>query len=277
MESVGLEGVEALTAMFPVDIRVRKGGEKIVCLTAYTASQARLLDPHVDILLVGDSLGMTIYGLENTLQVTLAQMIAHGKAVARAASKALVVVDMPFGSYQESPAQAFAAAAQIIAQTGCGAVKIEGGAEMAETITFLVQRGIPVMGHVGLMPQHMNVMGGFKYQGKDTETAEKILFHARAVAGAGAFALVIEGTREDVARAITQEVAIPTIGIGASVACDGQVLVIDDVLGLTAHPPRFAKSYMDGAQSIEAAVKAFAQEVRSGAFPEARHCFLKKD
>lgn len=261
--------------LYPPDIRVRKNGEKIVCLTAYTAPQARLIDAYADIVLVGDSLGMTIYGMENTLQVTLKMMIAHGKAVVKASQKALVVVDLPFGSYQQSVQQAFSSAARVMAETACGAVKLEGGVEMAQTIAFLVQRGIPVMAHVGLMPQHVNAMGGFKYQGRNDVSAEKIRADAMAVTDAGAFALVIEGTREDVAEAITKEITIPTIGIGASPACDGQVLVIDDVIGLTQHPPRFAKAYGQIGEAIEQAAKEFAKEVRNGAFPKEEHCFKK--
>jgi 3-methyl-2-oxobutanoate hydroxymethyltransferase len=211
-------------------VRARKGEVPIVSLTAYTTSMARLLDPHVDILLVGDSLGMVVYGLDSTLGVTLEMMIAHGQAVMRGSQRACVVVDMPFGSYQESPQLAFRAAARLLAETGAQAVKLEGGAEMAETITFLTSRGVPVMGHVGLTPQSVNVLGGFRTQGRDEGTARRVLTDAEAVAAAGAFAVVVEGTVESLAREITTRVPIPTIGIGASPYCDGQVLVVDDVI-----------------------------------------------
>ena len=252
-------------------------GEKITMLTCYDATFAHACcQAGVEVLLVGDSLGMTIYGMPNTLPVTLEMMIAHGRAVTGAARHALVVVDMPFGSYQQSKERAFAHCARVMAETGCGAVKLEGGEEMADTIRFITERGIPVMAHIGLMPQHVNAMGGFKYQGRSVASAEKIIANAHAVEQAGAFSLVIEGTQEDVARTVTERVSIPTIGIGASPACDGQVLVIDDLLGITEHPPRFAKNYAGLAASIEAAANAFAQEVRSGAFPGMEHCFTPK-
>src|SRR5271167_252200 len=205
-----------------------KGGTPIVGLTAYTAPIARLLDPHVDFMLVGDSLAMVVYGFDSTLPVTLEMMIAHGAAVMRGSARALVVVDLPFGSYQESPERAFRNAARILAETGCAAVKLEGGEEMAETVRFLTRRGVPVMGHVGLMPQSVNAAGGFKVQGRGERQAERVAADAAAVAEAGAFAIVIEGTIEKVARAITAAVPVPTIGIGASPACDGQILVTDD-------------------------------------------------
>ena len=212
---------------------IRKRAEPIVCLTAYTAPMARLLDPHVDLLLVGDSLGMVLYGMESTVPVTLDMMIAHGAAVVRGSAHACVMVDLPFGSYQESPQQAFRSAARVLAETGCAGVKLEGGAEMAETVRFLSQRGVPVWSHIGLMPQAVNV-SGFRAQGRDAAEAERIMADARAVVDAGAFALLIEGTYEAAARAITEAVPVPTIGIGASPACDGQVLVTEDVLGLFA-------------------------------------------
>lgn len=255
-------------------LRARKGGEPIVCLTAYTAPIARLLDPHVDILLVGDSLGMVVYGLDSTLAVTLEMMIAHGAAVTRASRKACVVVDMPFGSYQESPQVAYRAAVRVMAETGCAAVKLEGGAEMASTISFLVARGIPVMGHVGLMPQSVHAMGGFKAQGREIEAARRILADAEAVAAAGAFSMVVEGVVETLGREITLRVPVPTIGIGASPACDGQVLVTDDLLGLFQEfKPKFVRRYADlGGQATEA-VAAFAADVRARRFPAAEHCF----
>ncbi|MFD2235564.1 3-methyl-2-oxobutanoate hydroxymethyltransferase [Phaeospirillum tilakii] len=256
------------------DVRARKGAEPLVVLTAYTAPIARLLDPVCDILLVGDSLGMVVYGLETTLAVTLEMMIAHGRAVVNASQKACVVIDLPFASYQESPAQAFRNAARVMAETGCAAVKLEGGGEMAETIAFLVERGVPVMGHVGLMPQAVHTAGGFRAQGRSEDEAARIRADARAVAEAGAFAVVVEGTVEPVARALTGEIAIPTIGIGASAACDGQVLVIDDVLGLfDDFTPKFVKRYADLGPTIRAAAEAYAAEVRARTFPGPEHCF----
>jgi 3-methyl-2-oxobutanoate hydroxymethyltransferase len=251
-----------------------KGGAPIVGLTAYTAPVAGLLDAHVDFLLVGDSLGMVIYGFDTTLPVTIEMMIAHGAAVMRATSQSLVVVDLPFGSYQESREHAFRTAARIMAETGCTAVKLEGGVEMAGTVRFLTERGIPVMGHVGLMPQSVNAEGGFKVQGRHQQQAERVSADAAAIAEAGAFALVIEGTVEPVARAITQAVPIPTIGIGASAMCDGQILVIDDVLGLFARfKPRFVKRYAELAPLIEAAAQSYAEDVRARRFPGPEHCF----
>ncbi|PWC36363.1 3-methyl-2-oxobutanoate hydroxymethyltransferase [Azospirillum sp. TSO35-2] len=264
-----------LTARHSVPaLRARKGGEPIVCLTAYTAPVARLLDPHVDLLLVGDSLGMVVYGLDSTLAVTLDMMIAHGAAVVRASERACVVVDLPFGSYQESKEAAFRASARVMAETGAQAVKLEGGLEMAETVAFLTARGIPVMGHVGLTPQSVNTLGGYKAVGRDAEAAERIAADARAIADAGAFTLVIEGTMEPLARRITEEVAIPTIGIGGSPACDGQVLVTDDMLGLFgAFRPKFVKRYADLGETVGQAAATYAAEVRTRAFPGPEHCF----
>jgi 3-methyl-2-oxobutanoate hydroxymethyltransferase len=251
-----------------------KGGTPSVWLTAYTTPFAKLMDGHVDALLVGDSLGMVLYGLPSTLAVTLDMMIAHGAAVMRGTTRALVLVDLPFGSYQASPEQAFLNAARVMAETGCGAVKLEGGIEMAPTVRFLTERGIPVCGHVGLMPQSVHTAGGFRAQGKDEAQAAKVAADARAIAEAGAFALVIEGTVEPVARAITQSLAIPTIGIGASPACDGQVLVTDDVVGLFGDfTPRFVKRYAELAPTIDQAVKAYAEDVRARRFPGPEHCF----
>jgi 3-methyl-2-oxobutanoate hydroxymethyltransferase len=256
---------------------LRKGGPPIVGLTAYTAPVARLLDPHVDFLLVGDSLGMVVYGFDSTLPVTVEMMIAHGAAVMRASSQALVVVDLPFGSYQASPEQAFRTAAQILAETGCAAVKLEGGIEMADTVRFLTERGIPVMGHVGLMPQSVNAAGGFKVQGRGERQAERVSADAAAIAEAGAFSLVIEGTVEPVARAITQSLPVPTIGIGASPMCDGQILVTDDVLGLFAQfTPRFVKCYAELAPLITQAAAEYAADVRARRFPAPEHCFGMK-
>ncbi len=255
-------------------IRARKGGEPLVCLTAYTTQMAQRLDPHVDLLLVGDSLGMVVYGFESTLAVTLEMMIAHGAAVVRGAKRACVIVDMPFGSYQESPAQAFRNAARIMAETGASGVKLEGGAEMAETVRFLTQRGVPVCGHVGLMPQAVNVAGGFKATGRSDEEAQGVARDAAAIAEAGAFAVVLEGTVEPVAASITTALSIPTIGIGASAACDGQILVTDDVLGLFRDfTPRFVKRYAELSDQITAAAEAYAQDVRARRFPGPEHCF----
>jgi 3-methyl-2-oxobutanoate hydroxymethyltransferase len=252
----------------------KKGGPPIVGLTAYTAPIARLLDPHVDFLLVGDSLGMVVYGFDSTIPVTVEMMATHGAAVMRGSSRALVVVDLPFGAYQESPEQAFRTAAHIMAQTGCAAVKLEGGAEMAPTVRFLTRRGVPVMGHVGLMPQSVNTAGGFKVQGRGREQAEEVIADAAAIAEAGAFAIVVEGTVEPVARTITERVAVPTIGIGASPACDGQILVSDDALGVfTEFTPRFVKRYAELAPLVSAAAEAYAADVRARRFPGREHCF----
>ena len=259
------------------DIRARKGGEPIVGLTAYTAPVAERLDPHVDLILVGDSLGNVIYGFDSTLPVTLDMMIAHGAAVRRGSRRACLVVDLPFGSYQESPAVAFRAAARLMAETGCSAVKLEGGREMAETIHFLTQRGVPVIGHVGLMPQSVNSLGGYRARGRDEIQAADITADALAVAEAGAFAMVIEGTVEPLARAITEKVAVPTIGIGASPACDGQVLVTDDVIGLFgSFTPKFVKRYGEVGAAVEAAAAAYAADVRARRFPGPEHCFAPR-
>lgn len=256
------------------DIVGRKGGEPVVVLTAYTAPMAQLLDPHVDILLVGDSLANVIYGMDTTLGVTLDMMINHGKAVVRGSSRAMVVVDMPFATYQESPEQAYRNAARVMAETGCTAVKLEGGAEMADTIRFLTNRGIPVMAHIGLMPQSVNTAGGFRAHGRSDDEASAIRADARAITDAGAFSVVVEGTVEPVARALTAEIAIPTIGIGASPACDGQVLVIDDLLGtFNDYVPKFVKRYADLSPIISQAAAAFAADVKVRAFPAAQHCF----
>ena len=258
----------------PADLRARKGGVPIVSLTAYTTPQARLLDPHSDLLLVGDSLGMVIYGLDSTLPVTLEMMIAHGAAVMRGANRACVIVDMPFGSYQESPAQAFRNAARIMSETGCSGVKLEGGEVMAETIRFLTGRGIPVLGHIGLQPQSVKALGGFHAQGRTEADAARIIADAKAVAEAGAFAMVVEGTAEPVARRLTEMVPVPTIGIGASPACDGQILVIDDLLGtFDAFKPRFVKRYAELSGAISAAVSAYAEDVRARRFPGPEHVY----
>lgn len=259
----------------PKRISTRKGGTPIVCLTAYTTPMARLLDQHCDLLLVGDSLGMVLYGMESTIAVTLDMMIAHGKGVMRGVTKSCVVVDMPFGSYQESKEGAYRNAVRILQETGCDAVKLEGGAEMAETIAFLVTRGIPVMGHIGLMPQQVHTAGGYRSVGHSPEEAEKLRRDATAVDQAGAFAIVIEGTVEALARELTLAVTVPTIGIVASVACDGQILVSDDMLGLFSEfTPRFVKRYDELGTRIDAAVKSYSDEVRSRLFPTDRHTFM---
>jgi 3-methyl-2-oxobutanoate hydroxymethyltransferase len=249
------------------DIRARKGGEPIVCLTSYHAHTARLVDRYCDVILVGDSLGMVMHGLETTVPVTLEMMILQGHAVMRGSQRALVVVDMPFGSYEQSKEQAFASCARVLKETGCGAIKLEGGRRMAETIAFLVERGVPVMGHIGLTPQSINTIGAFRAQGRDEADWAPIEADAKAVADSGAFAMVIEAVAEPLGRRISAAVAIPTIGIGASVACDGQILVLEDMLGLTPRVPKFVKRYGDLGPGIEAAISAYAQDVRSRAFP----------
>lgn len=255
-------------------LRARKNGQKIVCLTAYDAQIASLLDLHVDILLVGDSLGMVVYGMQDTLSVTLDMMIAHGKAVAKSAHHACVIVDMPFGSYQQSPEQAFRNAARIMAETGCDGIKLEGGTAMADTISFLVARGIPVMGHIGLLPQSVNSLGGFRAQGKSFEEAAQIIEDSIAVDGAGAFSIVIEGVYEMLAEEITKTVPAPTIGIGASAQCDGQILVTEDILGLVSgHTPRFVKRYGNLSEEVSNIAQSYAAEVREGVFPAAKHCY----
>ena len=248
-------------------VRAAKGGTPLVMLTAYTAPMAALLDPHADILLVGDSLAQVIYGLPSTVPVTLEMMCAHGAAVVRGAAHALVVIDMPFGSYEGSPEQAFASAARILKETGAAAVKLEGGSVMAETVAFLTARGIPVMGHVGLTPQAVNTLGGYGARGRSAAEAAKIVGDAQAVANAGAFAIVIEGVVEPIAVAITQGVSCPTIGIGASAQCDGQVLVGEDMLGLFDRTARFVKTYGRMADGVTDAARAFAADVRTRAFP----------
>jgi 3-methyl-2-oxobutanoate hydroxymethyltransferase len=250
------------------DVVAHKGQVPSVWLTAYTAPMARMLDPHVDVLLVGDSLGMVLYGFESTIPVTLDMMCLHGAAVMRGSSRALVVVDMPFGSYQESPAQAFHNAARIIKETGCQAVKLEGGRAMAPTIEFLVARGIPVVGHIGLMPQSVNTMGGYRARGRGDSEATAVMADAIAVAEAGAFSIVVEGVMEQLGDAITQRVSVPTIGIGASASCDGQVLVAEDILGLFAEfKPRFVKRYAELGSEVEEAAAKYAAEVRARQFP----------
>ena len=257
-------------------LQAMKGGEPIVMLTAYTARMAQLLDPHCDILLVGDSLGQVIYGLPSTIPVSLDMMCAHGAAVVRGSWHAVVAVDMPFGSYEEGPEAAFRSAARILKETGAAAVKLEGGEAMAGTVAFLTSRGIPVIGHVGLTPQAVNALGGYGARGRSEVEAQKILADARAVAEAGAFLLVLEGVMEEIAAEATRAVACPTIGIGASPSCDGQVLVTEDMLGLFERTPRFVKRYDDLAARIEAAAAAFAGEVRTRSFPGEEQIYRTK-
>ena len=245
------------------DIRARKGGEPIVCLTSYHAHTARIVDTHCDVILVGDSLGMVMHGLETTVPVTLDMMILQGHAVMRGSKRALVVVDMPFGSYESSKEQAFMNAARVLKETGCGAIKVEGGKRLAETIAFLAERGVPVMAHVGLTPQSINTIGSFRAQGRDEADWSRIEDDAIAVAQAGAFSVVIEAVAEPLARKLTAAVPIPTIGIGASAACDGQILVLEDMLGLSPRVPKFVKRYGTLGPGIEKAVADYAAEVRS--------------
>ena len=262
-------------------IRTRKTdgvmGEPLVMLTAYTARQAQLLDAHCDILLVGDSLGQVIYGLPSTVPVTLDMMANHAAAVVRGSYHAVVVVDMPFGSYEASKEQAFESAARLLKESGAAAVKLEGGAAMAETVAFLTQRGIPVMGHVGLTPQAVNVLGGYMARGRNDAEAAKIVSDAKALDNAGAFAIVIEGVVEPIAIEATQAVSCPTIGIGASAQCDGQVLVTEDMLGMFERVPRFVKKYEDIAQVIEKTVIQYAEEVRNRSFPGPDQTYQPKD
>jgi len=258
-------------------IRKAKGSTPLVMLTAYTVRTAQLLDPHCDMLLVGDSLGQVIYGLPSTVPVTLDMMAAHGAAVVRGSYHAVVVIDMPFGSYEASPEKAFESAAWLLKQTGAAAVKLEGGTAMAPTVAFLSERGIPVMGHVGLTPQAVNALGGYGARGRSSAEAAKIVADAKAVAEAGAFAVVIEGVVEPIAIEITGKVACPTIGIGASAQCDGQVLVAEDMLGLFERTPRFVKRFDDLAGRISAAVETYAAEVRSRQFPGPEQTYAPKD
>lgn len=258
-------------------IRDRKGKEPLVMLTAYTVRMAQLLDAHCDMLLVGDSLGQVIYGYPSTLPVTLDMMIAHGAAVVRGSYHAVVVIDMPFGSFEESPEAAFRSASRVMAETGAAAIKMEGGEAMAPTVRFLSERGIPVMGHVGLTPQAVNALGGYGARGKTNAEHAKIIADARAIAEAGAFSMVVEGVLEPLARAVTAEVSCPVIGIGASNQCDGQVLVAEDMLGMFERTARFVKRYDDLAGRISAAVETYAADVRSRAFPGPEQVYAARD
>ena len=264
------------TAPLPDDIRAMKGDTPIVSLTAYTTPMARMMDGVCDFALVGDSVGMVLHGLPSTLAVTMEMMILHGAAVARGLTKTMLVIDMPFGSYEESPQQAFGNAARLMRETGAAAVKLEGGQHMAETIAFLVARGVPVMAHVGLTPQSVNTLGGYKVQGRDDQ-AEALTADAEAVARAGAFAVVLEKVPATLADTITDLIDIPTIGIGASAGCDGQILVVDDMLGLfTDFKPKFVKRYATLGDDAETAIRAYAGEVRARRFPAPEHVFADK-
>ncbi|NQU61692.1 MAG: 3-methyl-2-oxobutanoate hydroxymethyltransferase [Rhodospirillales bacterium] len=261
------------------DIQGRKGGQPLVCLTAYSKPMAQWLDPHMDLLLVGDSLAMVIYGMETTRGVTLDAMINHGAAVMRGSTRACVIVDLPHGTYEDDPDTALASAERVMKETGVQGVKLEGGVEMATTIRRLTENGIPVLGHIGLLPQKAESRGGFKIQGKDDEGWKRVFDDAKAVAEAGAFAMVIEGTVEALAREITETVAIPTIGIGASPGCDGQILVTEDALGLFSDfTPKFVKRYAELGGEVERAAKAYAEDVQARQFPGLEHCFgIPKD
>jgi 3-methyl-2-oxobutanoate hydroxymethyltransferase len=258
------------------DIRARKGGDPIVSLTAYHTHTARLADRYCDFLLVGDSLGMVMHGMNSTVPVTLEMMILQGRAVLRGSERALIVVDMPFGSYEASKEQAFLNATRVMKETECGAIKLEGGRRMAETVAFLVDRGIPVMGHVGLTPQAINALGSFRAQGRSEDEWGAIEDDARAVAEAGAFSVVLEAIAEPLAVKITNAIDIPTIGIGASAACDGQILVLEDMLGLSPRVPKFVKRFATLGPSIEAAVEAYANEVRARSFPGPEHTYAMR-
>lgn len=258
------------------DITAKKGGEPIVSLTSYHAHTAAMADKYCDFLLVGDSLGMVMHGYETTVPVPLDLMIMHGKAVVRGSKRALVVVDMPFGTYEESPSIAFRNAARVMKETDCGAVKLEGGRRMAETIRFLVERGIPVMAHIGMTPQSVNVLGGFKTQGLYQDEWAAIENDARLVSEAGAFAVVLEAMSAPLAERITESIAIPTIGIGASPACDGQILVMEDMLGLSPKTAKFVKQFAAIGQAIEGAIASYAGEVRARTFPAPEHTYAVK-
>ncbi|MFT4012176.1 MAG: 3-methyl-2-oxobutanoate hydroxymethyltransferase [Paracoccus sp. (in: a-proteobacteria)] len=264
---------ERQTRLTPGAIRAMKGLAPIACLTAYTTPMAKLVDTHCDLILVGDSLGMVLHGLESTLGVTMEMMVLHGRAVARGVAHACLVVDMPFGSYEESPAQAMRNAARLMAETGCQAVKLEGGRHMAETVAFLTRRGIPVMGHVGLTPQSVHALGGYKVQGRGAAGGQ-VLEDARALAEAGAFSVVLEKLPASLGARISQEIAVPTVGIGAGAECDGQILVVDDMLGLFADfRPKFVRRFGELARDADAAIAAYACEVRARRFPGPEHEF----
>jgi 3-methyl-2-oxobutanoate hydroxymethyltransferase len=274
--SAGSPAVAKVKRLMAPDIAAKKGVEPIVSLTSYHAHTAAIADRYCDFLLVGDSLGMVMHGYETTVPVPLELMIMHGRAVVRGAKRALVVVDMPFGTYEESPPVAFRNAARVMKETDCGAVKLEGGRRMAETIRYLVDRGIPVMAHIGLTPQSINVLGGFKAQGREASQWAALEEDARLVAEAGAFAVVLEALAEPLAARITRSIPIPTIGIGASAACDGQILVMEDMLGLTPRVPKFVKEFGAVGAAIEGAIRGYAEEVRARTFPALEHTYAMK-
>ncbi|SDO76649.1 3-methyl-2-oxobutanoate hydroxymethyltransferase [Filomicrobium insigne] len=276
MSSQSFPGQGSVKRLMAPDIANLKGQRPIVSLTSYHAHTAAIADKYCEFLLVGDSLGMVMHGFETTVPVTLDLMIMHGKAVVRGSKRALVVVDMPFGSYEESPQIAFRNAARVMKETNCGAVKLEGGRRMAETIRYLVDRGVPVLAHIGLTPQSINVIGGFKAQGCQREQWEVLEDDARAVAEAGAFAVVLEALAEPLARRITDAIPIPTIGIGASADCDGQILVMEDMLGLSPRVPKFVKEFGRVGEAIEGAIAAYADEVRARSFPSTKHTYEMK-
>jgi 3-methyl-2-oxobutanoate hydroxymethyltransferase len=268
-----MSATSPVRAVLPPDIRARKGQLPLVMLTAYTTPGARLVDAHCDVALVGDSVGMVLHGMPSTLGVTMEMMILHGRAVVRGVSRAMPVIDMPFGSYEESPQQAFRNAARLMSETGAPAVKLEGGVHMAETIAFLTKRGVPVMAHIGLTPQAVNTLGGYKVVGRDGE-AEGVMQDAVAVEEAGAFSVVLEKVPMGLSARITQQLTIPTIGIGAGAHCDGQVLVLDDMLGLfTDFKPKFVKRYAELGALADQAIADYAAEVRARAFPTEAHSF----
>ena len=259
------------------DIAARTGGEPLVCLTAYTAPMAEILDDHCELLLVGDSVGMVLHGLPNTVGVTLEMMILHGQAVMRGSRRAMVVVDMPFGSYEGDPREAYANAARVMKETGAQGVKVESGPTVPDTIRYLVERGVPVMGHVGLRPQAVLTDGAFKAKGRDEAGRARVMAEAQAAQAAGAFAVVVEGVAEPLAREITERLAVPTVGIGASAGCDGQILVTDDMLGMFEWTPKFVRRYAGLRAGIAEAARAYAEDVRARRFPaEAETYFAKR-
>lgn len=264
---------DAVRRLAATDITALKGKTPIVCLTAYTAPIAAMLDDVCDILLVGDSVGMVLHGLDNTVGVTLEMMIMHGQAVMRGSKRAMVVIDMPFGSYEGGPEIAYANAVRVMKETGAQAIKVESGPAVVETIAYLTERGVPVMGHVGLRPQSVLVQGGFRARGRSNAEHAEVLDEAKSAAAAGAFAMVVEGVTESLAKAVTAELDIPTIGIGASSACDGQVLVTDDMLGIFDWTPKFVRRYADLRTDIDRAVRAYAADVRAGRFPSAAETY----
>ncbi|MDZ4311731.1 MAG: 3-methyl-2-oxobutanoate hydroxymethyltransferase [Cypionkella sp.] len=269
-----MSATSPIRAVLPPDIRARKGQSPLVVLTAYTTPVARLVDAHCDMALIGDSVGMVLHGMPSTIGVTMEMMILHGRSVVRGLQKAMAVIDMPFGSYEESPQQAYRNAARLMAETGAPCVKLEGGAHMAETIAFLTKRGVPVMAHIGLTPQSVNTLGGYKVVGRDGE-ANLVMEDAQAVEAAGAFSVVLEKVPMGLAARITQRLSIPTIGIGAGAACDGQVLVVDDMLGFfTEFRPKFVKRYADLGALASDAIADYAAEVRARTFPSDEHSFV---